>query len=971
MKPLLRLLEHGQSYWLDNLTRGKIADGELERRVSEEGLRGITSNPAIFQKAISQGQEYDSDIERLAREGLSTSEIYERVVVDDIRAACDVLRPVYDDSDRADGFVSLEVSPYLAHDTEGSLEEARHLFRLVDRPNVMIKIPGTPAGVPAIEEALYEGINVNITLLFSIQSYEAVAGAYLRALERRAEAGRRVDDVASVASFFLSRIDVLVDRLLGHRIVPGRVSGPNRPEALLGRLAVANAKLAYRSFREMLGSERWNALEARGARPQRLLWASTSTKDPLYEDVRYVEPLIGPHTVNTMPDETIHAFAHHGRVADTVEEGLEEARETMDSLAALGIDFDRVTAQLQDEGVQKFIAPFDTLMGTLADRRRAVLGGCLASLEIRSGSLEGLLRDTLKALDARQFGKRLAARDPYLWVEDSGDAEGVRNRLGWLDSPRAFRERVEEIREFAREVRDAGVRHVVLLGMGGSSLSAEVCRDVLGRAEGWPELLVLDNTDPAAVAEVERRIDLERTLFLVASKSGTTEETLSFYRYFRQRVGEVEGEDAAGARFVAITDPDTPLAREAREREFRRLFENPEDIGGRYSALSYFGLLPLALLGADLEAVLDRALDMVRCTDPMVPASHDPGVRLGALLGIAARQGRDKVSLLFSDSLRPFGAWAEQLLAESSGKEGRGLVPVDGERVDALAASFTADRSVAADRSDGAGGTPGTDRLYVALRLREDDDRWGEFLEHRAAGGDPVARIELGGPSELGAEFFQWEVATATACAILGVNAFDEPNVAESKRNTREILESLDGDGELPEDEAEAAAADERLSVYGDGIPPGTDPAEAVRRFVDRPRPGEYLAILSYLKRTPERHEALQGIRDHVLRRTGVATTLGYGPRYLHSTGQLHKGGPESGRFLLVTADPERDLPIPGRPHGFGTLQRAQALGDWRALRERGRAVLRVHLRGEPEEALQLLRSRLEEGAERKPVDVV
>ncbi len=952
MNPLLQLHEHGQSYWLDNLTRGMVQSGELARRVTEEGLRGVTSNPAIFQKAISKGREYDEDIERLSREGLSASRIYDRLVVDDIRAACDVLLPLHRESEGTDGFVSLEVSPYLAHDTEGSLDEARRLFRAVERPNVMIKIPGTAAGVPAIEEALFEGIPINITLLFSVASYEAVAEAYLRALERRAEAGLRVDDVASVASFFLSRIDVLVDRLLGHRLRPDP-DGDDAPgaERLLGRAAVANAKLAYAGFRRTLQTQRWRALAERGARPQRLLWASTSTKDPLYEEVRYVEPLIGPDTVNTMPEKTIRAFADHGVVAETVEEGLEEARAVMRDLERVGIDFAAVTRQLEDEGVQKFIDPFDTLLGTLSDRRLAALADELSVPDLRAGGLADAHRAVLDALDARQFGRRLAAGDPSLWAGEPEARALVQRRLGWLGAPAAFRERVEEIEAFAREVREEGIRHVALLGMGGSSLAAEVGRDILGAVEGRPELHVLDDTDPEAVRGLEARLALADTLFLVASKSGTTAETLAFYRYFRARVEEDAGVEDAGRRFVAITDPGTPLAEEARTAGFRRIFENPPEVGGRYSALTYFGLVPLALSGVPLAPLLERAEALARCSDPGVPASRDPTVRLGALLGVAARRGRDKVVFLLSDDLRSFGAWVEQLLAESSGKEGRGIVPV-------VEGAPATEGAPAARGTVGTGdGEPilagGEDRVFVALRLRGEAPGPDRALERRAEAGDPVVRIELDAPEALGAEWFRWEMATAVACAVLGVNAFDEPNVAESKRNTKELLEARGREGGWPEERPDAS--DGTLAAFGEAAAGVEDPADAVRGFLAATRPGEYVALLPYCRRTPARHRSLEALRRSAAERTGAAATLGYGPRYLHSTGQLHKGGPPVGRFLLLTFEEQPELPIPGEPYGFGTLQRAQALGDWRALRERGLPVLRLHARGEPEEALARL----------------
>ncbi len=375
MNPLLQLITCGQSYWLDNLTRDMLTNGELHQRVTEQGLRGITSNPATFHKAIVGSREYDTQIRRLVDEGNEVTEIYEQLVVTDVKNACDILRPVYDDSAGVDGFVSLEVSPYLAHDTVGTMQEARRLFHAVDRANVFIKIPGTPAGIPAIEEMLYEGIPINITLLFAIQDYEAVAQAYIQALERRLAEGKSVHNVVSVASFFLSRIDVLVDQLLGHRLRPSTTSAnAPRPEQLLGKVAVANAKLAYQSFKGLFGSKQWHTLAARGAQVQRPLWASTSTKNPLYHDTCYVEPLIAPHTVTTMLAETIAAFADHGRVtANAIEADLEEAHGILRELERAGIDFHCLTWQLQNEGIQKFIDPYDALMQALAAKSQEFL----------------------------------------------------------------------------------------------------------------------------------------------------------------------------------------------------------------------------------------------------------------------------------------------------------------------------------------------------------------------------------------------------------------------------------------------------------------------------------------------------------------------------------------------------------------------------------------------------------------------
>ncbi len=948
--PLRELLDHGQSYWIDNLTRAKLTGGELERRVAREGLRGLTSNPSIFHKAISGSQDYREDIDELTRSGTGPYEIYEALVLSDIRDACDVLRPVYDESDGADGFVSLELSPYLSHDTEASMRDARRLFSAVDRPNLLIKIPGTREGVPAIEQMLYEGVNVNVTLLFSIERYEAVAEAYLRALERRLEDGEPIDTVTSVASFFLSRIDVLVDEILAHRVHTGpHGSGGSddelpTAERLMGKAGIAAAKIAYERLERLLASDRWKRLEEAGARPQRLLWASTSTKDPLYSDVRYVEPLIGPHTVNTMPDETIAAFADHGTVADTVRDGLAEAHRTLEALDELGIDFDAVTEQLTNEGVQKFIDAFDALLTAIAHEYARCLrvGGEPESSGL--GAAGPFVREVTSSLATKRFVRRMAAKDASLWTREEGLAAEVRDRLGWLDAPVTFGERAGEIRAFADKVRRAGFEHVVLLGMGGSSLAPEVGRETFGVVEGWPELTVLDDTDADHVRSLRRRLPPDHTFFLVSSKSGSTLETLSLYHRFWAWMEERHGNEV-GARFAAITDPGSPLAEEAKDRGFLKVFENPTDFGGRYSALSYFGLVPLALQGIDIADVLHRADNMRKACAPELPEHVNPGVSLGVALGGLATRGRDKVTLVASERLKSFGAWAEQLLAESTGKDGTGLVPVDGEDL-------------------GSPDVYGEDRVFVHLRtILEADPVNTRRLRSLERAGHPVIRIVLGNELDLGAEYYRWETAVATAGAVMGIDAFNQPDVEAAKQRTRELLEQWEEQGG-PGEAADADVEDEHLAIHfpGKGSPEGTSPAEVLDTYLRGARAGDYLAVLAWTRKTDATEQAVTALRKRVRDRFGIATTVGWGPRYLHSTGQLHKGGPGTGRFLVITADEPDDLGIPDRAFGFATLHRAQALGDMRALVDVHRSVLHVHLKGEPATALEHLSWALESG---------
>ncbi len=371
MNRLRQLQDHGQSVWIDNLARQMVRSGELKRRADEEGIRGVTSNPVIFHKAISGSAEYDQQIAELFAQGKGTKEVYEALVTTDVREACDALRPVWEATGGREGFVSLEVSPLLARDTQGSIQEARYLHSWVDRPNLMIKIPGTVEGIPAAEQLIYEGIDVNITLLFAVDRYEAVAEAYMRALERRLAEGKAIDRSASVASFFLSRIDVLVDERLSAMVDGESHPGcPPVPQSLLGKAAVANAKLAYQVSLRLGAGERWRGLAAKGAHPQRLLWASTSTKNPKYQDTMYVEPLVGPHTVNTMPNETIAAVLDHGNIQpNTVTQGLSEAHQVMEDLAKLGIDMRQVTDQLEEEGIDKFVKPFEALLALIESKR--------------------------------------------------------------------------------------------------------------------------------------------------------------------------------------------------------------------------------------------------------------------------------------------------------------------------------------------------------------------------------------------------------------------------------------------------------------------------------------------------------------------------------------------------------------------------------------------------------------------------
>ena len=506
----------------------------------------------------------------------------------------------------------------------------------------------------------------------------------------------------------------------------------------------------------------------------------------------------------------------------------------------------------------------------------------------------------LAKLDAEDVVARIWDRDHTVWKSDPTEIE---NRLGWLTVPEGMRQKASDLQTFGEEIKDAGFRHVVLMGMGGSSLGPEVLRCALGSAQGYPQLIVLDSTVPAVVQGVSDAIDPANTLLLVSSKSGSTIEPKCLYAHFRGLVDSACGQ-RAGDNFIAITDPGTVLERLASDAGFRRTFLNPTDIGGRYSALSYFGLVPAALLGIDTRTLLERAETMVQECGPDRPGSKNPGARLGAAMAQMASEGRNKLTLVTSPSLQPFGLWIEQLLAESTGKEGKGIIPVVGE-------PHLSPEGY------------GEDRQFVYLRLEDDDNvESDDFALAIAEASHPLICIDLRDRYDLAGEFYRWEFATAIAGAVLGIHPFDQPDVQAAKDMTDAMLAHVQQTGEFPAVPAETSF--DQLLV---GI-----------------QPDRYVAILSYCQQTPEVDASISLLRQRIVQRYGVATTAGYGPRYLHSTGQLHKGGPASGVYLLLTADPEPDVPIPGRPYSFGQLAHAQAMGDLQALRAASRPVAWVRL---------------------------
>jgi glucose-6-phosphate isomerase len=592
----------------------------------------------------------------------------------------------------------------------------------------------------------------------------------------------------------------------------------------------------------------------------------------------------------------------------------------MRELADAGIDIDDVTDKLLRDGVELFVVALDKLLAGVESKREAVITGRPETIEsVMPDELEPAIAERVRRATEEDVARRIWKKDETLW---GGPGPEIGNRLGWLTVADQMLEGADELKEFARACREDGLTDAVLLGMGGSSLAPEVFRRSFEKTAEGLSLHVLDSTDPGAVLEVERAIDLDKTLFIVSSKSGGTVETRSHFAYFHERVREAVG-DAAGSHFIAITDPGSPLADLAAEHSFLHTFLNDPEIGGRYSALSYFGMVPAALMGVDIAAILERAQVAEQACQHYDSSKSNSGLWLGVALGELALHRRDKLTFAVAEPIGSFGLWAEQLVAESTGKEGKGILPVAGEPV-------------------GPPDVYGDDRVFVHLQQKDAPEAgFATEMAELAKTDHPTFTLDVEGPEDLGRIFFFAEFATAVAGWVLGINPFDQPNVQEAKDNTGKVLEQFDAEGSLPEE-------------------PNADD-EGLRALLRNAAPPHYVAIMAYVQPSDRFDRAVEALRVAIRDATKVTTTFGYGPRFLHSTGQFHKGGPKTGVFLQLVHDGPDDVEIPGAGYTFGTLKNAQATGDLQTLRTHGLPAERIRLEGDPVEALEALTEKIKE----------
>jgi transaldolase/glucose-6-phosphate isomerase len=913
MAELYAINELGQSVWLNYLRRSFIESGEL-RGVLEAGVSGITATPLIFEKAITDSSDYDQRLANLVRQGMPVKEMYRALVVDDIQRAADLLMPIFELTEGRDGFVTMELDPALAHNTTGTIAEARHLQAIVNRPNVMMEIPATRAGIAALEALTRDGVNTNATHIFSLATYDRVAEAYRNGLAAYIDSHSVWRQTpASVASFSLSRVDHLVD---------ARLSSLGRRD-LMGKAAIALAKVIYVHFCHRFSGPEWHKLERKGAKVQRPKWSRTTPSTFRYFDTYYLEALIGPDTVCTVSPAGLNAFRDHGRATSQLSQHIEGAQRALSDLEEAGIDLESLAAELQHQSLSDFDRYHQALVRSVSGKR-GQLEEQWHRIVCHPARFEPKTERALQNFCEERVMCRIWAHDHTVWRDDPQE---IVNRLGWLHIVDLMQENVADLASFVDYARKDGFEQAVVLGMGGSSLAPNLFAETFGpwarlsQPESPPlALSVLDTSDPDAIRALEARLDLERTLFIVASKSGGTVETLSAFKYFYNRF-QVVGLDSPGRHFVAITDLGTTLVDLAEQYSFRATFLNDPTIGGRYSALSFFGLLPAALAGVDLALLLDRAQGMVvnshSCNCPM--KGDNLPAQLGVLMGQMALLGRNKLTLVTSRPIQSFANWVEQLVAESTGKEGKGILPVAGETL----------------------GPPevyGDDRLFVHLRLDQDssDD---DAIQALVDAGQPVVVLHLRDTYDLGAMFFAWEVATAIAGHFLSINPFDQPDVESAKRLARQLLDRSGHDGRsAPFAELTTEILDDFLATAG---------------------PGDYIALQAYVPPADGMDAVLQDLRLLLRDHYRLATTVGYGPRYLHSTGQLHKGGPAGGHFIQFVSEPAADLAIPdhaGSPEArttFGALKKAQAQGDAQALLNARRKIIRFEVGSDAEDDLR------------------
>ena len=904
----MRLYESGQSVWLDNIQRGSIKNGKLAKDIERGLIRGITSSPSIFRKAITDSKDYENALTPMALANIDAEDIFTQLMVEDIRNAADQFRNLYIHSMGNDGFVSLEISPLYAHDPERTLSQAKSIWKAVNRPNLMIKIPAAKEIIPVITELTALGINLNLTLLFSPVRYEEAAAAYIAGLRQRLEKGEAIDKIRSVASVFISRVDSKVDSMLAEKGISSR--------NLQGKTAIRNAQRIYNRSLKIFDDENFGEIRNRGGKAQRVLWASTSTKNPLFKPTYYVDSLIGENTVISVPPSTLDALLKSCETKPSLPVSEEEIETFFSALQNAGVDIDEVYNQLETEGIAAFVKDYNDTLFSIRSRCEEIRGNM--------AQLQNSIEESYQNFDRDSVMRRIFSKDPTVWTYNTQSYPEIRSRLGWLDTYKNTEAAIPEYVSLRNEIKKEGISKILLIATGGCALAPEVIANVFD-GETDIKLNVIDSTDPLEVAEAQKKHDPRTTLFIVAGKSGISVEVRALMSYFYTKAEEIL-KDKAGSHFIAITDSGSGLEKTAAELGFRQVFHSDISSGGRFSALTAFGILPSILLGLDHQKISPKVSEMMKYCSPSLPVHRNEGAALGTFVGTAALLGKNKLTIITDPEFRFFSPWLEQLIAESTGKEEKGIVPVILEP--------------APEKLDYA-----NDRAFVYINR---DNSCSEQIQKIRKQGHPVFEIDVDNNYDLFGEFYRWEIAVSVACSILYVNPFDQPDVINGKNCTAAQINEYHQNGTLHE--PEPIWKDEQVEIWstddlGD-LSNCTGYNEIITRFIANAQSGkDYIAVNAYLPQNAETGIWLQQLRSTILKCTNCATLIGFGPRFLHSTDQLYKGGIENGYFIQIVADHRDDIGIPNENMGFKILERAQSLGDIESLASYGRHVIRIRFK--------------------------
>ena len=916
------LIKIKQSLWLDHISRDMLFSNKLIEIVKNYNVSGLTSNPTIFEEALTSSNIYDESLRMLYLKNITDpNELAYSLMIEDIQRTCDIFKEIYNQTKGNDGYVSIEINPNTNKKDE-ILKEAINLWNKIGRENLMIKIPANEDGIDAMYELIKKGINVNMTLIFSPHIYRKVAEKFIEAIKWRNE--NNLDtNVFSVASFFVSRIDTYIDRKLDELALI-KTDEKEKILSLKGKTAISISLVVYSIYKEI--SERFKEFENKGFKMQKLLWASTSTKNSSYKDTLYADELCFDNTINTLPLKTLFSFLEHGNINLTpAEERIKNANKHIENIKELNISLEKMYDELFIEGMKKFEQSYKNLINRIESKIYNI------SETKKVASIYNCEIDSYKTeLDNINFITQLFNKNPKLWKKEKEHIKIIKNSLGWVDVPIYIKSKIKEINDFRDEIIKNGFRYCVILGMGGSSLACEVIRSLFEK-KSKIKTFILDTTNPDWIGDVINSIDIRKTLFIFASKSGTTVEPNSQFKLFYNLLKKKTKNPSAN--LIAITDKDTPLHELAQKYKFRKIFINPSDIGGRFSALSYFGMIPASLMGVDIEKFLETALKTLK---KIKEEKDNCATMLGCFISANYLSGKDKLTLFLPKGCERFGLWIEQLIAESSGKEGKGIVPV-----------IENDIRNPQDYMK--------DRMFVSIEHRGFIlPNYYEKLNLLISNKHPVFRIYIDDIYDIASMFYIWEIATAIIGYFMKVNPFDQPDVVMTKEITKKILKKANSIKLKPF----AKLMD--VDIYLSNIDITSD--LKIKRYEDiiwdilkEANENIYYSIMAFLNETPKNDKILTDLANIITEITSCATIKSYGPRYLHSTGQLFKGGNNNGIYIILTNKSKKDIKISGEDYTFEQLCNAQAKADFIALAQKNRKVVMLHFKNNTENEIKKL----------------